>query len=290
MKKTIGLIGIGAMGKALANKMLEYGIALNLWNRTREKMAGFQDKGATVSSSPGELIENSDAVLLMLTDATAINAVLSDAGSLTGKTIIQMSTISPSDSIKLAGTVSKKGGIYFEAPVLGSIPDINAQRLIIMVGGTKKNFEEWQWLFKVFGPKPLWVGPIGHAATLKLAMNQLIGSLTCAFSSSLGLILNNHINPDIFMEIVRASALYAPTYDKKLGNMLDHDFKNGNFSTKHLLKDLNLFINEAQKSGINVGSVAGVRDIVQATVDSGMGNDDYSSLYAVINKSGASFD
>ena len=86
------------------------------------------------------------------------------------------------------------------------------------------------------------------------------------------------------MEIVRDSALYAPTYDKKLEKMLNNDFKNGNFSTKHLLKDLNFFIKEAQECDINTATVESVRDITQETINKGMKDDDYSSLFSIINK------
>ena len=284
MNHTVGLIGLGAMGKALANKMLENGASLSIWNRTAKEMDSYYEKDVFIASDSKELIERSDVIILMLTDALAINDVLKNTEKLSGKTIIQMGTISPSDSILLSEKITNKDGVYFEAPVLGSIPDINAGKLIIMLGGTEKNLENWRWLFNLFGPKPLLIGAVGDAATLKLAMNQLIGSLTCAFSSSLSLILKKSIDLDIFMEIVRDSALYAPTYDKKLEKMLNNDFKNGNFSTKHLLKDLNFFIKEAQESDINTATVESVRDITQETINKGMKDDDYSSLFSIINK------
>ncbi len=283
MKQTVGLIGLGAMGKALADKMLEHQVSLSVWNRNAQEMETYKDTDAKLASTADELVQQSDAVIFMLTDAAAICEVLDAVNSpLAGKTLIQMGTISPSDSVALAEKIQARQGIYFEAPVLGSIPDIRSEKLIVMVGGTEKNLEDWRWLFNSFCPNPSLIGEIGHAATLKLAMNQLIGTLTCAFSSSLGLVIKKGINLDLFMEVVRNSALYAPTYDKKLDKMLQGDFKNGNFSGKHLLKDLNFFIDEARGCGLDSSVVESVRDIAKATVDNGMADDDYSAVYSTI--------
>ncbi len=282
--KKVGLMGIGAMGKALADKILGANVKLEVWNRSKEKTTVFQNKEVKSHNSPENLVDSTDVIILMLTDYLAIKESLHQISSFKNKTIIQMGTISPSESVLLYQDINKKGGIYFEATVLGSIPDIKTGKLIMMIGGEENNLSDWKWLFSIFGPKPLYVGPVGHAATLKLAMNQLIGSMTCAFSASLALIINKDINLDVFMEIVRDSALYAPTFDKKLDKMLNGDFKNGNFSTKHLLKDLNLFINESLSCGIDTTSVKGARDISQLTVDNKKQDDDYSAVYSTINK------
>jgi 3-hydroxyisobutyrate dehydrogenase len=282
--KKVGLMGIGAMGKALADKMIAANVKLEIWNRSKDKTQEFHNKDVKIHQNPQDLITSTDVIILMLTDYFSINESLQKISSFENKTIIQMGTISPSESVLLYQEINEKGGVYFETTVLGSIPDIKNGALIMMIGGEEKNHSDWKWLLNIFGPKPLFVGPVGHAATVKLAMNQLIGSLTCAFSASLGLILNKNINLEVFMEIIRDSALYAPTFDKKLGKMLNCDFENGNFSTKHLLKDLNLFINESQSCGIDTTSVEGSRDISQLTVDNKKQDDDYSSVYSTINR------
>lgn len=284
-KQKIGLIGLGAMGKALADKMLEQDISLGVWNRSKDKTTSYTNNAQVIiHPSPASLIDSVDVVILMITDFTAIKETLENVSSFEGKTIIQMGTISPSESVSLHEMITQQKGTYFEAPLLGSIPDIKAGKLIMMIGGEDKNLSDWKWLFSVFGPNPLYVGAIGHASTLKLSMNQLIGSLTCAFSASLALILKKDINLDVFMQVVRDSALYAPTFDKKLDKMLGNDFKNGNFSTKHLLKDLNLFIQELESYNIETRSVVGSRDIAELTVNDNKQDDDYSAVFSTINR------
>lgn len=84
------------------------------------------------------------------------------------------------------------------------------------------------------------------------------------------------------MQILRESALYAPTFDKKLPQMLDGNYANPNFPTKHLLKDADLFLSEAESVGLNVSSLEGVRQILQKALEMGLSDADYSSLFSAI--------
>jgi 3-hydroxyisobutyrate dehydrogenase len=85
------------------------------------------------------------------------------------------------------------------------------------------------------------------------------------------------------MQILRESALYAPTFDKKLQRMLDGNYANPNFPTKHLMKDTDLFITEAKSVGLNVSSIEGVQQILAEAIKMSLSNADYSSLFSVIN-------
>jgi len=134
----------------------------------------------------------------------------------------------------------------------------------------------------IFGPDPIHVGDIGKAAAMKLALNQLIASLTASFSLSLGLVLKHGIDVQQFMGIVRESALYAPTYDKKLKRYLAHDYRNPNFPTKHLKKDVDLIIGEAQKCNLQADALQGVQSIIQQALKKGYNDTDYSSLFEAI--------
>lgn len=278
----IGLIGIGLMGLPMAQRLLEAGYPVTVYNRTRTKAEPLQQIGATVADSAAGAIAQVDAVILMLTDAAAIRQVLfsdSDRPDLNGKTIIQMSTIAPQESQQLQKDIEAAGGHYLEAPVLGSIPEAKAGTLIVMVGATPDLYEQWLPVLNVFGADPLYVGTVGSAAALKLAMNQLIGSLTAAFSFSLGLVQRYGVEVDTFMQVVRQSALYAPTFDKKLARMCDRNFENPNFPTKHLLKDMNLAIATAAENGLNPAALQGVRQILEASIQQGYADADYSALF-----------
>ncbi len=267
------------MGLPMAQRLIATGHSVTAYNRTSSKLAGLS--GATIATSPSDAIVASECVVLMLTNAAAIREVLSQA-DLRDRTIIQMSTISPNESRAIRAEVVAAGGSYLEAPVLGSIPEAKSGKLIVMVGAEPEQFEQWKPLLQDLGENPVLIGSVGSAATVKLALNQLIGSLTSAFAASLGLVLRQNVDVEAFMQIVRQSALYAPTFDKKLQRMIDRDFANPNFPTKHLQKDMNLFLETARSSNLETASVEGVQQILTQAIARHLADLDYAALFSVI--------
>lgn len=282
----IGLIGTGLMGAPMAERLLASNVSLMVYNRTPEKAESLHQAGAEIATSVPELLQQCEAVILMLSDGTAIQSViLSDEAKpqLVGRTIIQMGTIAPSESRSLSEEITALGGDYLEAPVLGSIPEAQAGKLQVMVGATVAQFQQWLPIFQHLGSTPLRIGEVGSAAALKLALNQLISSLTTAFALSVGFVQRQGVEVEVFMQILRQSALYAPTFDKKLQRMVEGNYANPNFPTKHLLKDTRLFLSEAETVGLQVDSLAGVRQILEMACDLGLADADYSALFAAIS-------
>ncbi|MFL6195231.1 MAG: NAD(P)-dependent oxidoreductase [Thermoanaerobaculia bacterium] len=282
----IAFLGTGLMGHPMARRVLEAGHELTVYNRTREKALDLEGKGARVAASPREAVDAAEAVVFMVRDGQAVRELLSDGGAirgLDGRTVIQMSTIAPDESVALAEDVRRAGGGYLEAPVLGSVPQATEGSLLLMVGGTPEQLERWGGLLRCFGPEPQLVGPVGHAATLKLALNQLIGTLATGFSLSLGMVRRKGIDLDLFLGILRQSAFHAPTFDRKLPQMLSRDFSATNFPAGLLLKDLDLVRAEAGGLGLDVAGLEGVREVLRKTVEAGRAEDDYSVLYETID-------
>jgi 3-hydroxyisobutyrate dehydrogenase len=270
----------------MAQRLLDANTELVAYNRTPAKLEPLRAAGAVIAEHPHEAIHACECLILMLTDVSAIQSVLlsdSSRQQLAGRTVIQMGTIAPTESRVISSEVTAAGGDYLEAPVLGSIPQAKAGELIVMVGGSKEQFQRWLELLKNFGPEPMLIGAVGAAAAVKLALNQLIASLSAAFALSLGFVQRQGTDVDLFMEIIRSSALYAPTFDKKLQRMLERNYADANFPTKHLLKDTDLFITEAKSAGLNVSSIEGVRNILAMALEKAFSEVDYSSLFSVIN-------
>jgi 3-hydroxyisobutyrate dehydrogenase len=288
----IGIIGIGLMGHAFVERFLSQGFTVRIYNRSQNNIKDLSDNGVIVCSTADELIRLSSTIILMLSDADAINNLLrldnpgdkqaDKQEDLQGKTILQMATISPRQSKEIGEAISSCGGHYLEAPVLGSIPEAKTGTLIIMAGGSKDVFEDILPALQVLGSAPRYIGETGSAAALKLAMNQLIAALTAGFSLSLGYAIKNGVDTDVFMDTVRESALYAKTYDKKLQKYLHRDFGTANFSTRHLLKDIRLFIDDAKAAGLNTDALEGIERITNLTVENGLDLMDYSSIYQQI--------
>jgi len=152
-----------------------------------------------------------------------------------------------------------------------------------MVGGSEDQFAQWAPLFRSLSREPRLIGPVGKAASLKLALNQLIAAEISAFALSVGLVQRAGVPVDTFMAILRESALFAPTFEKKLPRLLTRDYQNPNFSTRHLLKDVDLFLKEASGYELTTSSLDGIRPVLERTIAQGLGNSDYSALFEIVN-------
>lgn len=280
----IGLIGTGLMGKPMAIKIKQARFNIAIYNRTKEKAKDLQNEGIYSFNSVKELIEATDVILLVVSDYNAItNVLFTEDLSFENKTIIQMSTISPNESILLQNRITKLKGHYFEAPVLGSTPQIDERKLIVLIGGQEEDEKKYSKLFSSFSNKIVFIGEVGKASAIKLALNQLIASETAAFSMSLGYLRERNVDVEKFMDILRGSALYAPTFDKNLPNYMQRDFSNPNFPLKHLLKDVRLMISQFNEGGINTLLLEGVEKVIREGLKQKLSEKDYSSLYNVIH-------
>lgn len=282
----IGFLGIGLMGQPMAMRLLQANYEVTVYNRTKSKLQPLEEAGAKTTDSASQVIQQTDCVILMLTDAVAIKeSILSKQAKshLANCTIIQMGTIAPKESQAIRDQVVAAGGEYLEAPVLGSIPQVKSGDLIVMVGSTQAQFDKYNQLLQHYSPEPMYVGEVGTAAAMKLALNQLIPSLISTFSLSLSLVQHLGVDVEQFMEVLRRSVIYAPTFDRKLPRMLERNFTNPNFPTKHLLKDTNLIIEQATELGLNTSQLEGVKQIIEQALIMGLDDLDYSAIYSAIN-------
>ena len=282
----VALFGTGLMGRPMGERILGANHQLVVFNRTREKAEPLKALGAGIAKSARDALRSSECVILMLADGQAIREVLLSPSSrteLSGRTVIQMGTISPTESIAINTEVLNVGGDYFETPVFGSIAEAKEGTLILMVGALPEQFESWAEFLTCFGPDPLLIGPVGDASALKLALNQLIAPLTAAFALSLGFVQRKGINVDLFMKILRETALYAPQFDRKFERMIARNHSNPAFPTKHLAKDIDLFLGETGSMNMETAGLEGIRRLVAITLDKGYGEEDYSALFDINN-------
>ena len=286
MSMKVAFIGTGLMGRPMAARLLAADYQVSVFNRSREKAESLRSAGAEIAPSAAEAIQSAKCLILMLADAAAIRQVIFDSRprpELKDLTVIQMGTISPAESIAFKDEVREQGGDYLEAPVLGSIPEASAGNLLVMVGGSKIQFDRWSELLQIFSPHPLIIGEVGKASALKLAMNQLIASLTAGFALSLAFVQRHNIEVDLLMKILRQSALYAPTFDKKLDRMLNRDYTRPNFPGKHLLKDVALFHSAAQTVHLQTMVIEAIHRLLEITLEKGYSEGDYSALFEAVN-------
>jgi len=277
----LSLLGTGLLGGAVAQRLLAQGHAVTVWNRHPGRAAALGEHGARAVLTAAEALVASPLTLTFLSDSAALREVLLEPAAraaLSGRTVLQMGTIAPEESRALAQALAEAGGRYAECPVLGSLPEARDGRLILMYGGDEGLFAELESLLGVLGPEPRRIGEVGQAAALKLAMNQLIAAETAAFAMSLALVQAHGVAVEDFMRLLRGSALYAPTFDKKLDRMLAGHFAGPNFPLDHLLKDVRLFIRAAEGVGIEASPLQSLDGLLAKVASAGHGGEDYSVL------------
>ncbi|MBD2667083.1 6-phosphogluconate dehydrogenase NAD-binding protein [Richelia sinica FACHB-800] len=285
----VAFLGTGLMGLPMAQRLLAANIELIAYNRTPGKLEPLRAAGAEIATQPRQAIRAADCIILMLSNAAAIyHVLLTDTSwhTLSGRSIIQMGTTTPLESQDIRDAVVAAGAEYIEAPVLGSIPEAEAGKLIVMVGGQQEQYQRHLNLLKNFGPEPVYIGPVGSASSLTLALNQLIASLTTSFALSLAFVQMQKIDVDLFMRVLRDSQLYAPTFDQNLRRMLEGDYSKANLPNKQLVKEIELFISEAKALGLNLSSIEGVKHILQSAMKMSFPDDDYSSVFSAIREWG----
>ena len=276
---TMTLLGTGLLGAAIGQRLLEMGHTLNVWNRNPARCAALVEAGAQLLNHPAEGLESASAVITVLRDGPVTAEVVRSLGSLRGLPIIPMGTMGISESLALAEQVQSQGGSYLEAPVLGSRPEALQGNLLVMAGGEQSVFDAQLPLLRQLASEPRLMGPVGTAAAAKLALNQLIASLTHGYSLALRLVEASGLDINRFMEVLRPSALYAPTVDKKLERMMSHHYGDPNFSTSLLRKDLLLFLKEAQWAGVNATALNGLASLLERAEGTDLDSGDYSALH-----------
>lgn len=283
-QEKIAFIGTGLMGLPMAQRVMQAGYPLIVYNRTAAKAAPLLAAGATQAATAGEAVSAAGCVILMLSDAPAIEQVLfsNPPEVLREKSIVQMGTIAPEESREFNRRVTAAGGQYIEAPVLGSIPQARSGELLVLAGGSRAQFDRWQPLLETMGTAVYYVGEVGQAAALKLALNQLIITLTAGFSLSLGLVEKYGVDVEQFMTVLRNSALYAPTFDKKLPRMMARDFEKVNFPIKHMLKDVRLILSAAARQHLGSGFLKELEKELAGAAGKGLAEADYSAIFEMI--------
>jgi 3-hydroxyisobutyrate dehydrogenase len=172
----IGVVGLGKMGTAIAKRLIDVGHDVTVWNRTPEKMKQPVASGAIAAASPAALAAEVDAVITILTDAEAIDAVYTGPsglleGDVAGKLFIEMSTVQPETSASLAKKVKAKNGDFVECPVGGTVGPALSGKLIGLAGGDKTDFERAKPVLDQLCRRVDLVGAVGAGASMKLAIN-----------------------------------------------------------------------------------------------------------------------
>ena len=172
----VGVAGIGAMGSALAARLMDVGHQVTVWNRTAAKTKPLADAGAKIAATPAALAQASETVITILTDGAAIEAVYNSAsgllsGDAKGKLFIEMSTVPPQVELDLAPKVRAKGAAFVECPVGGSTTPARKGQLLGLMGAEPADAARAKPILDQICRKVEHCGPVGAGSSMKLAIN-----------------------------------------------------------------------------------------------------------------------
>ena len=282
----IGFIGVGLMGFPMAKNLLKSGYKLKAFNRSHVKADRLKEFGAEVSSSIKEVVTNSDVVITMLTDDSAVEKVMdSDEFIYNIKkdaTVIDMSSVNPVITKKYAKILKEKNINYLDAPVSGGTIGAEEASLAIMVGGDEETFKECYDLLKILG-NPTLVGPVSSGQISKLANQIIVGVTIGAVAEAVTLCEKSGTNPSKMIEALSggwADSKILQTHGKR---MINKDFTPKGKTTTQL-KDMTNIINVGKATETHLPISSLVKEMYKDLVADGQGDTDHSSLYKAIEK------
>ncbi|QEY24471.1 NAD(P)-dependent oxidoreductase [Neisseria animalis] len=282
---SIGWIGIGQMGVPMVSRLLDNGITVGIYNRSPDKTQTLEAKGATSYPSIAALLQHHDVIFLMVSDYAAVLDILDGDTQklLPGKTIINMSTIAPSENLAVKQLVEAAGGRFAEAPVSGSVAPATNGTLLILFGGEADILEPLQQVFSYLGKKTFHFGGVGKGSGAKLVLNSLLGIFGEAYSEAMLMARRFEIDTDAIIEAVGGSAMDSPMFQTKKSLWAEERFPAA-FMLKHASKDLNLACAEMAAAGCTLPALETVAQSYREAVAGGFGEDDVSGVYQKLNK------
>ncbi len=288
MKETIGFIGLGLMGKPMSLNLLKAGYPVVVHSRSPGPVLEVEKQGAKTASSPSAVAAAADVVITMLPDTPDVEKVLTAengvfAGMRTGALIIDMSTISPVVTRRLAAEAERRGATMLDAPVSGGdIGAINAT-LSIMVGGPEAAFQKALPIFEALGKSIVRIGESGAGQICK-ACNQLVAAQTIqAVSEALVLAAKAGVDAAKVRQALLGGFAQSRILDVHGQRMLDHTFIPGFRACLHL-KDLEITLATGREYGVPLPGTAQATELYKALLAAGHGDDDNSALFLVIEE------
>ena len=286
MNKKIGFIGIGLMGLPMAKNILKAGYNLKVFNRSQSKAEPLKEFGAEISPTINDVVNESDVLITMLTDDTAIDDVMNSSNFLdnlkSGAIVIDMSSVKPTTATKYYNNLKLKNINYLDAPVSGGTIGAEEASLAIMVGGEQKVFDEVIDIFKTMG-NPTLVGPSGSGQVSKLANQVIVGLTIGAVAEAITLCEKAGANPDKMIKALSggwADSKILQTHGKR---MIDKDFTPKGRTSVHL-KDMNNILECANSYNTHLPISNLVKEMYKTLVENGHGETDHSSLYKEIER------
>src|SRR5215469_12436479 len=281
----LGFIGLGAMGGRVTKRLLDAGHTVTGYNRTRSKAQWLLDAGMRWGDSPWAVAEAADIIFTMVTNTNALHEVLTGPEGIMhglgqGKIYIDMSTVSPHASRKLAEQVAAKGARMLDVPVSGSVITLEQGNLSLMVGGEEATFEQVKPILLDIGPKVNYVGKNGQAVLMKIAINLNLQVQIQGFYEGLLLAVKGGIPLETALEVMLNSVIASPALKYRTPLILRPPGE-ALFNMDMMQKDMLLALELGRELNVPLPTTAISNEFLTSARAMGLAREDFAFVYKV---------
>jgi 3-hydroxyisobutyrate dehydrogenase-like beta-hydroxyacid dehydrogenase len=279
-RPVVGLIGLGNMGTAFAERLLDAGYPLVVSNRTPEKAEALAARSAAVPASPAQLAEQADVILTSLADDEAFESVATAAiaAARPGSVLVDLSTVSPAASTRVAVRAESASVGYVRAPVSGNPTVVRAGNLSVIVSGAEEDIDRVEPVIRAIGPTVHRVGDGEQARIVKLAINLMVAGIAQLMSEALVLGEAADVPRTALLDVMGSSAVGAPFVKYKTEPLVRDDYS-ATFTTALMEKDIDLALDAAGEAGVHLPLTSEMKSHLRAAIAAGYAEDDFIVLF-----------
>jgi 2-hydroxy-3-oxopropionate reductase len=282
----IGFIGLGVMGRPMAEHLVRAGHQVTVHNRSQGPVRALVEAGAKAASSAAEAADGAEVVITMVPDSPDVEAVvLGERGVLEaarrGLLLIDMSTIRPDTAREVAEAAAARGVRFLDAPVSGGQAGAVEATLSIMVGGSAEDFQAARPLLETLGRTIVHVGPVGAGQTVKAANQLIVAGVIELVSEAIVLLEAHQVEMGPAVEVLAGGLAGNQVLERKAADMLAHRFDPG-FRIDLHHKDLQIVQAAARDAGVAVPVTALVAQMLVSLRSLGRGGLDHGAILTLI--------
>jgi len=288
MAERIGFIGLGIMGQGMVGNLLGAGFEVTLWNRTREKLEPFLARGAHAAEDPASVAGSAQMVFLCVSDTPDVEEVVLGPGGVAqgaraGTLVVDMSTISPEVTRKLAAHLAERGGHWLDAPVSGGSEGAARGTLSIMVGGDAAQLERALPALQAMGKTITHVGPVGAGQTVKLVNQILVVGNMLAASEAVLFAAASGLDLEKTLEAVAGGAAGSWMLSNRWPQVIRDDWRPG-FMIDLQQKDLRLALDAADEMGVPLLGTGLIFQLYRTLQQAGLGREGNHALVKALER------
>lgn len=281
----VGFIGLGHLGKPMAQNLVSEGTDLIVWNRTRDKA---EDLGVEIAQSPADIMNKANITFLNLTDSRAVESVMYSEdgllqGECQGKIIVDTTTNHFEEVGNFYSVFKENGAYYLETPVIGSVIPASQGTLTVLVSGDREAYEKASSYLEIIGQPVFFMGDQGLATKMKLINNMVLGSLMSTLAEALVIGEEAGLEREKVLEILSEGAGESKILNAKREKLLNEDFST-HFKASLIYKDLHYLqdLVREMKMPLFTGTIA--KELYGITMAKQMEDLDFSAVYKALKK------